>query len=123
MANPNIVNVTTIYGKTAGVNLSTTNATAILSNAASSGKCLKVDTLNVANYTAYPTSITVSYYDTADSSGNQYRIIGSINIPAYSTLAVIDKSTIYYLQENTSIYAIAAATNTLSVTITYEEIS
>ena len=42
MAAPNIVNVTSILGKTAVVDLTTTSATAIISNAASSGKVFKV---------------------------------------------------------------------------------
>ena len=41
MAAPNIVNVATIAGKSAVVNLTTTNATAVVSNTASSGKVLR----------------------------------------------------------------------------------
>jgi hypothetical protein len=48
MANPNIVNVTTITGKTAG-QLVGTNGTAIVSNPANSGKVLKINALYVSN--------------------------------------------------------------------------
>ena len=59
MSNPNIVNMSAMYGKTAGANLTTTSATAVLNNASGSGKCLKVNTLNVANYGASAANITM----------------------------------------------------------------
>ena len=48
MANPNIVNVATINGNSNFQNGSTTN-TAIVTNAASSGKVYKVNVLNISN--------------------------------------------------------------------------
>ena len=48
MANPNIVNVTAIYGGTSNVSLSTTSETSVLNNAASSGTVIKVDNIVVA---------------------------------------------------------------------------
>ena len=47
MAAPNIISATTINGKTTGANLTSTSATTVLNNAVGSGKCLKVNTLNV----------------------------------------------------------------------------
>ena len=49
MANPNIVNVTTIYGNSSQTSLSTTSATSLVSNAASSGKVYKINSIVVAN--------------------------------------------------------------------------
>ena len=49
MAAPNIVNVATITGKSATVALSTTSATTLVSNAASSGKVFKINMIQVAN--------------------------------------------------------------------------
>ena len=49
MAAPNIVNVSTITGKSAYVALSTTNATELVSNAASSGKVFKINMIQVTN--------------------------------------------------------------------------
>jgi hypothetical protein len=48
MAAPNIVNVTTITGKTAVLAV-TNSATAIVTNSGSSGKVFKVNALYVAN--------------------------------------------------------------------------
>ena len=47
MANPNIVNVSTIYGKTAVANVSTSVA-AIVNNAPSSGSIYKINSLVVS---------------------------------------------------------------------------
>jgi len=49
MTAPNIVNVTTITGKTALVKLSNSTATSVLANGASSGKVLKLSGVLAAN--------------------------------------------------------------------------
>jgi len=53
MASPNIVNVTSIYGNSINVSLSTTSATQLASNAASSGKAYKINSIIVANTNEY----------------------------------------------------------------------
>jgi hypothetical protein len=123
MAAPNLIGATTINGMTTGVNLTTTSATTILNNPASSGKCFKVNTLNLSNYGASAALITVGWYDTADVGGTQFRIIGGVSVPPNSTLNVIDKSSQYYLEENRSLGATAGTANTITVTCSYEEIS
>lgn len=123
MAAPNIIGATTINGKTTGANLTSTSATTVLNNPASSGKCLKVNTLNVANYGATAANITVGYYNAANIGGTQFMIVGNVAVPGGSTINVIDKSSQYYLEENTSIGATAGTANTLIVTCSYEDIS
>ena len=49
MAAPNIVGITTVTGATAYKNLADTNATTLLTNAASSNKVYKVNSIVVAN--------------------------------------------------------------------------
>jgi hypothetical protein len=44
-------------------------------------------------------------------------------VPGNSTLNVIDKSSQYYLEENTSLGATADTVNALHVTCSYEDIS
>lgn len=69
MAAPNLLSPTTITGKTTYVALSTTNATSVLSNAASSGKVMKVNSLVVSNVDGTnAASITVSRADLAACS-------------------------------------------------------
>ena len=49
MANPNIVNVTAIYGSTDQIPLTSTSATSILNNAAASGEVIKLNSVIVCN--------------------------------------------------------------------------
>ena len=123
MAAPNIIGATTINGKTTGANLTTTSATTVLNNASSSGKCLKVNVLNVSNYGANTATITVGYYNAANVGGTLFQIVGSVSVPSYGTLNVIDKTSQYYLEENSSLGATAGTANTLCVTCSYEDIS
>ena len=124
MAAPNIVNVATITGKSAVVNLTTTNATAVVSNAASSGKVFKVNSLTVANVDgSVAADITVSYYSEDNIGGTATEIVKTVSVPQDSTLVVIDKNTSLYLEEDRSIGATASAANDLKVFVSYEEIS
>lgn len=124
MAAPNIVNVSSIIGKTATVNLTSTNATAVVSNAASSGKVFKINSLIVANVDgASLANITISLYSQDDIGGTATEIIATASVPADASLVVIDKTSAIYLEEDKSIGATASAANDLKVICSYEEIS
>ena len=123
MANPNIVNVTSIYGNIANVSLTTTSATSLASNASSSGVVFKVDNIVVANTTGSAANITINVYSAAALGGTAYPIASSISVPAYSTLIVTDKSTAFYLMENMSVGATAGTASALVATISWEAIS
>jgi hypothetical protein len=123
MAAPNLIGATTINGKTTGANLTSTSATTVLNNASGSGKCLKVNTLNVSNYTESAATITIGWYNAANVGGTQFAIAGNMAVPANATLNIIDKSSQYYLEENTSLGATAGTANALIVTCSYEDIS
>ena len=122
MAAPNLIGATTITGKTSGTNLTTLSAANVLSNAANSGKCFKINTLNVSNTTANAATVTINYNTAAALAGTNFAIVGSMTVPANSTINVIDKSSQYYLEENKSIGAVAGTANALVVTVSYEDI-
>ena len=124
MAAPNLVSPTTINGKTVTVDLSTTSATSILSNAASSGKVLKVNALYVANVDGTSAAeITINYYSAAALGGTATQIASTVVVPADATLVVIDKDAYIYLEENTSLGATAGTASDLKVVCSYEDIS
>jgi len=124
MAAPNIVNVTTITGKSAVVDLTTTAATAVVSNAAASGKVFKINSLVVSNVDGTNAAdITVSYYSEDDIGGTATQIVSTVSVPADASLIVIDKNTSLYLEEDRSIGATAGAANDLKIVVSYEEIS
>ena len=124
MAAPNLLSPTTITGKTAYVSLSTTNATSIISNAASSGKVFKVNSLVVANVDGTnAASITISLYSQDDIGGTPYKIANTITVPADASLVVIDKTSTLYLEEDKSLGAVASAASDLEIVCSYEEIA
>jgi hypothetical protein len=124
MANPNIVNVTTIYGNSSQVALSSTSATSLVSNAASSGKVFKINSIVVANVDGTnAVDITINIYSQAALGGTAFAIASTISVPADATLIVTDKTTSFYLLENQSIGAIAGVANDLVVTSSWEEIN
>ena len=124
MANPNIVNVAAIYGNNSSTSLSTTNATAIVNNPASSGKVFKVNMITVANVDGTNAAdITVSKYSQDDLGGTAYQIVSTISVPADATLIVLDKTTALYLKEDESIGATAGTASDLVVTASWEEIN
>lgn len=119
MAAPNIVGVTTIYGKTA-VQAVGTSATAIVTNSAASGKVLKINTLIVANIDGTSAAdITVDLY----RGGTAYRLASTISVPADSSLTPLDKSTVIYLEEGDSLRLTAGTAGDLEAVCSYEEIS
>jgi len=124
MAAPNIVNVTTITGKSAVVSLTTTNATQVVENPAASGKVFKINSLIVSNVDGTNAAdITISLYSEDDIGGTATEIVSTISVPADATLVVIDKNTSIYLEEDRSIGATAGTASDLKVLVSYEEIS
>jgi hypothetical protein len=127
MANPNIVNVTTILGNTSTNLISSTAdpfATALVNNAASSGKVYKINSIVVANVDGTTNAeITIKIFSQDDLGGTGTAIASTIVVPADATLIVTDKTTSFYLLEDKSIGATASAANDLVVTCSWEEIS
>ena len=124
MANPNIVNVTSILGITTAVGLTTTNATTFLSNAASSNKVLKVNTIIASNIDGSASAdITVKYHLAAAGAGTSIALANTITVPADATLVIIGKDNPIYLEENRSLTAQASAANDIAIVCSYEEIS
>jgi len=123
MAAPNIVNVTSIIGNSLTVAVATT-ATQLASNAASSGKVFKINSILIANIDGTAAAdITVNIYSAAALGGTALAIASTIAVPADASLIVIDKTTSFYLLENQSIGALASATGDLVATISFEEIT
>lgn len=124
MANPNIVNTASIVGNNSLTALSSTSATAIVNNAASSGKIYKVNSIVVSNVDGTnPADISINIYSQDDLGGTAYSLVSTIAVPADASLIVVDKTTSIYLKEDQSIGAIAGSADDLVVTASWEEIS
>lgn len=120
MANPNIVNVSSIYGKVSG-NALTTSAQTIINNPSSSGKIVKVNSLIVSNING-TSAADVTAYLLKNGSTTLY-IAYTISVPADATLVVISKDTSMYLEENDSILALASTNSYLHAVVSSEDIS
>jgi hypothetical protein len=124
MAAPNIVNVSSILGKTAVVALSSTSQTTLLSNASASDDVLKVNMIQVANVDGTNAcDITIDVHSAASGGGTAYSLVSTVSVPADASLIVLDKSTAIYLEENTSITATAGTASDLEVIVSYEQIT
>lgn len=129
MANPNIVNVTTILGVTTYYVPTGTSAVSLLSNAASSGKVYKIESLVASNTSGSSVNCTVSYYTkattqgSAPSGGTAYPICSTVAVPANASLVVIEKTNGIYLTEDSCISVTSGTANNLTFTVSYEDIS
>ena len=125
MANPNIVNVTSIYGGNSSWNLSNTVTTTLLTVAAD--VIVKVNLITVANVDgtnaatcdvcivkANATPLGITNYDI---SGTFY-LAKTVNVPADDILVVLDKP--IYLMATDTLEALASAGSDLDIFISFE---
>jgi hypothetical protein len=131
MANPNIVNVTTIYGTTTYFTPTGTTAVVLLANAASSGKVFKINQIVAANVNgSAAVEATVSIYTngavaqgSAPAGGTAFPVVSTVSVPADASLIIVDKTTAIYLQEGTSISITSGTASGITYSISYEDIS
>ena len=119
MAAPNIVNVTSIYGKTTAIALTTGNQDVL---SCPSNKVLKINSIIVANIDGTNNSeATVMFQDNSQASAN-FNLASTITVPADSTLIVLGKDSPIYLEESDKIVASASANSDLHCIVSYEEL-
>jgi hypothetical protein len=124
MANPNIVNVTTLTGNTFYLTPGNTTANTLLSNAASSGLVFKINQIVCANVNgASAVNATVAINNAAAGAGTNYPIISTISVPASASVIAVDKTTAVYLMENSSIVVTSGTSSGITYTISYESIA
>lgn len=123
MANPNILAATTIAGATAVLAPANTTANSFISNAASSGTIIKIDSLFCTNVTASNANVTVSVNNAAAGAGTAFRLAYQIIVPPNASLQVIDKNNFVYLPENTSLVVTSGTTSAIEYVASYETIS
>ena len=127
MAAVNILNLTSIYGKTTYYVPSGTAAVVLLPNAAASSTVMKINEITATNTTGTAANTTVSIYTngavaqgSAPSGGTAYPIAGTISVPANAALIVSDKTTAFYLEEGVSISVTSGTGSAITYTVSYE---
>ena len=123
MANPNIVAVATINGNVKAAAVLTTIGE-IVSNAASSGKIFKVNSLYVANIDGTASvDVSVRMYSVAALGGTATAIASTVAVSPDSTLVVVTKDSAIYVLENQSMGIFASASGDAVFTCSWDEIS
>lgn len=122
MTAPNIKSgssVTTVIGKTVGYAVTTTMAAA-LSNASSSGKVLKINSVYCANVDGSAgADISLEHYNGTTA----FKLANTIAVPADATQVLVTREAYIYLEEGHSLRAQASAAGDLELVISYEDIS
>ena len=114
MANPNIVNVTTIYGKTSTAN-PVINTWTQIGPTVAANQVMKINSLYVCNVTGAATTFYV-----ASNLGTN--IAYNMQLPALSTLDLLSKPVYLTEGQYAQVYC-TAAINSVYFTMSYELIS
>lgn len=123
MANPNMINVSSILGVTTYLVPTTTTETTWTALTPAANTVNKIDTMTATNVTATAAIITVSINSAISGGGTAYRLAFQTSVPANSSLIVVDKSTMLYVGEAQSIVVTSGTTNAIEMVATYEAIS
>ena len=123
MANPNIVNVTSIYGSTNYLIPSTTAATTWTALTPAVGTVNKIDNIVASNVTASNATVTVAINSAAAGAGTNYRIIFQVPVPVNASIVIVDKSTAFYLGEAQSIVVTVGTASAIELTSSFEAIT
>ena len=123
MTAPNLLNPSSIVGKTTYLTLADTNETDLLVNASGSDTAMRVTNLMAANIDGSGAAdITATLY-TAASGGTGYAIASTVSVPADSTMVILTRENGFWLEEDRRITVQASASGDLSVICSYEEVT
>ena len=129
MANPNIVNVTTINGGNAGFNLSATT-TDTLMTVSGSGVIVKINRITIANVDGSSAANVDLFIDglgtgaagvTTTGADATVYLAKTISVPADATLVLLD--TPIYMMEGDILKGGASAAGDLDLFVSYDVIS
>ena len=119
MAAPNILQTSTITGKTGVLNVSTV-ATNIVENPPSSNSVYRVNALVVANIDGVNAcDVSVELF----GSCVVYRIINTVSVVADSSFIALGRDYPLYLEEGDSLRVVASANGDLTAVCSYEVIT
>jgi len=118
MANPNIVNVSTIYGNTGALAVSTTTAN-VVQNPSSSNTLYKINNLIVTN----ACTAALPIYLQINQAGTNTTIAANVSVPSAASLVVLGKDTALYLLENNSLQMNTNTNGYITAVCSWEQIS
>jgi len=119
MANPNIVNVTSVYGKLSTMDVDTSLTSMIT---ASTNQVLKINTLMVANRDSEDRPGSITAYINKGTGTDVYLAQGLV-VPDASSLVLISKDNSIYLEENDALQLQSSVNGFIHAVCSYEIIS
>jgi hypothetical protein len=123
MANPNIVNVTSIFGNTSYLIPANTSANTWTALTPAVNTVNKLNNIVASNVTGSAATVTVSINSATGGGGTAYRIAFQISVPANASLIIVDKTTAIYVGEAQSIVVTVGTANAIELTASYEAIT
>lgn len=118
MANPNLISLASLYGKTSYIAVSTT-AQNFISNPVNSNQVFKINVISVTNTSAFPVIVTLQTI----RNGIIIEITSNIVINPQVTVKLNNKNNFMYLEEGDTLQLYANTNNAIQGTISYEIIS
>jgi hypothetical protein len=123
MANPNIVNATSIYVSTTYLIPTGTTATTWTGLTPSANSVTKMDSLTATNVTNTAATITVSINSATGGGGTAYRIAFQLPIPGNTSLMLVDKGNPLYIGEGQSVVATSGTNNAIELVASIQVLS
>jgi hypothetical protein len=135
MANPNIVNVASIYGNvgyvipssaaTATTSWTYNGTTAITGLTPAAGTVNRITSITAANTTSSAVTATIAIGNNATFGSATVTTYPAyqISVPPNATLIIIDKTNSVYITENQSVAAFSGTASALTFTATFEQIT
>jgi hypothetical protein len=122
MANPNIVNVTKIYGNSTYI-VASASAVTWTALTPAANYVNKVGNIVASNVTASAATITLSLNSAVSGGGTAYRIAYQISVPPGASVIIVDKTTAVYVGESQSIVVTGGTASAIELTASYENIT
>ena len=135
MANPNIVNVASIYGNvgyvipssaaTATTSWTYNGTTSLTGLTPAAGTVNRVTSITCANTTSSAVTATIAIGNNATFGSATVVTYPAyqISVPPNATLIIIDKTNSVYITENQSVAAYSGTASALTFTATFEQIT
>jgi len=122
MANPNIVNVTKIYGNSNYI-VATTSPVAWTALTPAANYINKIDNIVAANVSSSAATVTLSLNSSTGGGGTAYRIAYQVTVPPNASVVLVDKTTAVYVGESQSLVVTASAGTSIELTASFENMT
>jgi hypothetical protein len=138
MANPNIVNVSAIYGSTAYVipsstsvsvawtyaDVNTSGSVSLTGLTPASGTVIKVGNIVASNVTSSAATVTLGISNNPTyASGTAYYIAYQVSVPPNTSVILVDKTSAFYVTQFQSVGVIVGTGSAIHFTAAIESIT